>query len=152
VSCFNFIPPSARERFFSEEAKAEKLSWFPPKLLITDRQEKRMRRLANSDKETDRAVAASNPSTPLDRLHLMRLDDSVLVRRALVKNPTLPLDFLELMAHKDLDPGIAAYARFRLKWEFTGEEDHGQDHGTVSAAGGSSDPDDGGADESDPPR
>jgi hypothetical protein len=45
LTCFG-----ARERFFSDEAKAEKLGWFPPELLITDRQAKRMRKLAASEK------------------------------------------------------------------------------------------------------
>jgi hypothetical protein len=123
VSCFNFIPPSARERFFSDEAKAEKLSWFPPKLLITDRQEKRMRRLAASDKVSDRIVAAGNPSTPREVLWRLLFDEEPKVRGWVARNPITDWYLLSKLT-EDEDPGIAAYATFRLGWEVTGEEDH----------------------------
>jgi hypothetical protein len=56
------------------EAQAEKLGWFPPELLITDRQAKRMRKLGASEKVSDRIVAAGSPSTPLFILTFLASD------------------------------------------------------------------------------
>lgn len=114
MSCFNYISPEAAERFFSDEAKNEKLGWFPPELLVSGRQVQRMRKLAMSEKATDRLVAAGSPSTPPVWLDILRLDGEVQVRRALVKNPAVSRDIVETMGKFDEDEGIRAYAKFRL--------------------------------------
>jgi hypothetical protein len=113
MSCFNFIPPGARESFFSDEAKTQRLSWFPPQLLITDRQAKRMENLAKSDKATDRIVAAGNPSTPLFVLTDLARDPDPLVRGWVARNPSVRKTTIEYLTG-DPDPSIRAYAKFRL--------------------------------------
>lgn len=113
MSCFNFIPPGARESFFSDEAKAQRLSWFPPELLITERQQMRMRRLAYSEKETDRVVAAGNPSTGAYTLIALAQDESAKVRGWVARNPAVGPMLLAVLT-EDEDPSIAAFAKFRL--------------------------------------
>jgi hypothetical protein len=113
MSCFNFIPPGARESFFSDEAKAQRLSWFPPELLITDRQAKRMEKLAKSEKATDRIVAAGNPSSPLYVLTLLARDPDPLVRGWVARNPSARKTTIQYLTG-DEDPSIRAFANFRL--------------------------------------
>lgn len=82
-----------------------------------------MRRLAASDKVSDRIVAAGNPSTPAEVLVRLSADEDEKVRGWVARNPEVPKDTLCRLTY-DRDPGIAAYATFRLGWEVTGEEDH----------------------------
>lgn len=73
-----------------------------------------MRRLAASDKVSDRIVAAGNPSTPLDVLWCFVKDEpEVQVRSWVARNPSTGRTLLWFLTG-DPDPGIAAYARFRL--------------------------------------
>lgn len=76
-----------------------------------------MRRLAESDKVSDRIVAAGNPSTPLDMLwRLVKDEDDPKVRGWVARNPSAGRSLLWMLA-RDEDPGIAAYAKFRLRLE-----------------------------------
>lgn len=128
MSCFSYLSPEARKRFLSGEAKAEKLGWFPPELLITDRQAKRMRKLGSSEKVSDRIVAAGNPSTPAQVLIRLSADEEAQVRGWVARNPAVPTDTLWRLTY-DRDPAIAAYARFRLDSgaSTTTKEDHADD-------------------------
>jgi hypothetical protein len=110
VSCFNYLSPEARKRFLSGEAQAEKLGWFPPELLITDRQAKRMRKLAASEKVSDRIVAAGSPSSPLFVLTLLARDTESQVRGWVARNPSARKTTIQYLTG-DPDPAIAAYAR-----------------------------------------
>ena len=69
--------------------------------------------MATSEDDTLRAIAASHPRLPSNRLLALLVDDTPGVRRAAVKNTAITPPMLEIATH-DEDAGIAAYARMIL--------------------------------------
>jgi hypothetical protein len=113
MSCISILTPEARVRFLSDEAKNERLSWLTPEIISSKRQQKRMTKLAHSDKVSDRVVAAGSPSAPLYILSLLAMDPESKVRGWVVRNPAVRKETLRFLCG-DEDKGIAAYAKFRL--------------------------------------